>query len=208
MTSMGTDEALKNESLGDKIATDVCTLDATASCLGYPHSESASDAHKAAVGWSGSYPQVARAFAGLAEWLEKSEKLTIDETYTTLFDLKPACTLDIGHHVYGEAYQRGALLSGLVAEHREHGIDLNDELPDYLPTVLRLLGRLPDTPERTLFMERIIGVAVGRMKKQLIQIDTPWAHAVSSLADVYIAPAEELDDTLHKRIRLEVLNRA
>ncbi len=209
MTSVDThNEAASTGSLGDMIATDVCTLDATASCLAYPHPESANHARKAAAGWSANYPQVASAFIKLAEWLDETDKLVIEEAYTNLFDLKPACTLDIGHHVFGEAYQRGALLAGLIGEHREYGVDLNDELPDYLPTVLRLLGRLPNTPERALFMKRIIGVAVGRMKKELIRIDTPWAHAVSSLADVYIAPAEELDDSLHKRIRLEVLNRA
>ena len=90
----------------------------------------------------------------------------------------------------------------------EHKVDLRDELPDYLPTVLRLVGRLDDTPEREMFLSRVVGVGVGRMKKALVKIDTPWARAVSSLADVYVAPAEELDDTLHKRIRLQVLNNA
>lgn len=195
-------------SLAEESFVDPNTLDAIASCLCYPHPDSAKDARRAAAGWGDSYPQVAEHFTLLAEWLEATDPLAIEEAYTNLFDLKPACTLDIGHHVFGEAYQRGALLAGLVAEHREHGVDLRDELPDYLPTVLRLVGRLADTPEREMFLSRVVGVAVGRMKKALVKIETPWARAVSSLADVYIAPAEELDDTLHKRIRLEVLNGA
>ena len=74
--------------------------------------------------------------------------------------------------------------------------------------LFRSVGRLDDTPEREMFLSRVVGVGVGRMKKALVKIDTPWARAVSSLADVYVAPAEELDDTLHKRIRLQVLNNA
>ena len=199
---------LADVSHAEESFADADTLDAIASCLGYPHPDSATDARRAAAGWGDAYPQVAEHFIALAEWLEETDPLAVEDAYTNLFDLKPACTLDLGHHVFGEAYQRGALLAGLVAEHREHKVDMRNELPDYLPTVLRLVGRLEDTPEREMFLSRVLGVGVGRMKKALVKIDTPWARAVSSLADVYIAPAEELDETLHQRIRLQVLNNA
>ena len=41
------------------------------------------------------------------------------------------------------------------------------------------------------------------MKKELKRVKLPWAKAVCSLADVYVAPAEELDDSLQQRIRRE-----
>ena len=188
--------------------TDQTTLDAIAGCLGYPHEGSAANARLAAKGLEGHYPGVAAKYRRLARWIADTDPHFVEEAYTVLFDLKPQCTLDIGHHVYGEAYQRGALLAGLVHELNERGIDMGDELPDYLPTVLRLVGRLPDIEEREIFIDRILAVGIGRMKKALADTKTPWAEALCALADVYVAPPEELDDSLHKRIRLEVLNNA
>ncbi len=181
------------------------TLDAIADSLMFPHASSAARARQAAERLVDDYPTVAQAFSELATWLDETDRFKAEENYTILFDLEPACTLDIGHHIYGEAYQRGSLLAGLTAECREHGVSLADELPDFLPTVLRLVGRLPDSEERRVFIDRILSIAVGKMNKALRRWSGPWAQAVSSLADVYVAPPEELDDSLAKRIRLEVL---
>ncbi len=188
--------------------TDRLTLDALADCLRYPHERSAEQAQVAARGLAADYPGVAQSYRELADWIESTPSEQVEEAYTVLFDLKPQCTLDLGHHLYGEAYQRGALLAGLVHELNHLGIDMRDELPDYLPTVLQLVGRLPGTEERQIFIDRILAVAIGRMKKVLDETNTPFAQALCALADVYVAPAEERDDSLHNRIRLEVLNNA
>ena len=52
--------------------------------------------------------------------LESFEKYIISteldrlrELYTVTFDLNPVCTLDVGYHVFGESYKRGAFLAGL-----------------------------------------------------------------------------------------------
>ena len=34
----------------------------------------------------------------------------IQELYTRTFDINPVCTLEIGWHIFGEDYARGALL--------------------------------------------------------------------------------------------------
>ncbi len=187
---------------------DQTTLDAIAGSFCFPHPESAAEARLAATGLYEEFPDVAARFNSLADWLEQTDPHAVEEAYTTLFDLKPQCTLDIGHHVYGEAYQRGALLAGLVHELNLRGIDMANELPDYLPTVLRLVGRLPDTEEREIFIEQILGIGIARMKKVLEGTKTAWAQALCALTKVYVAPPEEVDDSLHKRIRLEVLNNA
>ena len=188
--------------------TDQTTLDAIAESFSFPHPRSAEHARIAAAGLTDGYPEVAAVYGRLADWIEGTDPHRVEEAYTNLFDLKPQCTLDIGHHVYGEAYQRGALLAGLVQELNLMGISMRDELPDYLPTVLRLVGRLPETEERQIFIDRILAVAIGRMKKVLDEVNNAWAEALCALAEVYVAPPEELDDSLHKRIRLEVLNNA
>lgn len=67
----------------------------------------------------------------------------LEEAYTTCFDMNPACCLDVGWHLFGEEYKRGQFMANLRPVLREHGVDEGPDLPDYLPTLLRLLPRLP-----------------------------------------------------------------
>lgn len=65
-----------------------------------------------------------------------------EELYTRTFDVNPACALEIGWHLFGEEYHRGALLVRLRDELRRHGIPEGTELPDHLLYVLPLLDRM------------------------------------------------------------------
>ena len=77
--------------------------------------------------------------------LEKTRGLDrggVEEMFTRTFEINPVCALEIGWHIYGEDYARGALLVRLRSELRDHGIEEITELPDHLTHVLQLLGRL------------------------------------------------------------------
>lgn len=69
----------------------------------------------------------------------------VQERYVAAFDLDPACSLNIGWHLFGEQYARGEFLAVLREELHRAGIDDTGELPDYLPFVLRLIPRLDET---------------------------------------------------------------
>jgi nitrate reductase molybdenum cofactor assembly chaperone len=66
----------------------------------------------------------------------------IQELYTRTFDINAVCTLEIGWHIYGEDYARGALLVKMRQRLREMNLPESQELPDHLTHVLALLGRL------------------------------------------------------------------
>jgi nitrate reductase delta subunit len=73
----------------------------------------------------------------------------LQEQFTAGFDLNPACTLDLGWHLYGEQYERGAFLVEIRDALREHAVAESSELPDHLTHMLALLGRLePVASER------------------------------------------------------------
>lgn len=86
----------------------------------------------------GSAPALAE-FAAQTQGHSISE---IEELYTATFDLNPACTLEIGWHLFGEDYASGLFLVKMRHELRAHEIKEGLNLTDHLTSVLRLLGRM------------------------------------------------------------------
>jgi len=70
----------------------------------------------------------------------------LQELYTRTFDLNPVCSLELGWHLFGENYDRGALLVKMRQELRRYGLVESAELPDHLTHALILLGHME--PER------------------------------------------------------------
>ncbi len=68
----------------------------------------------------------------------------LQELYTQTFDLNPACALEIGYHLFGEDYKRGAFLAKLRETQADLDLGQERQLPDHLPVLLRLLVHLDD----------------------------------------------------------------
>lgn len=80
----------------------------------------------------------------------------LEETYTRIFDMNPSCTLEIGWHLFGETYKRGSFLANMRESLRTHGIEEGTSLPDFLPTMLKLLPRLNPDDARGLVSDCIL----------------------------------------------------
>ena len=81
------------------------------------------------------------------DWARTRDPVEVEELYAATFDSDEACALEIGWHLYGEAYQRGVFLVEMRRRLRELGIEEGSELPDHLSHVLRWLARALE-PER------------------------------------------------------------
>lgn len=158
-------------------------LGLVAASLEYPDGSSAKQALEAAGQAEGVDPGMAAALLGLSDWLLQAGPGEPEERYSGLFDLRPVCTLHVGYHLFGEAYQRGALLSGLVAEMRKVGVGLGGELPDYLPSVLRLLAALPPGEDREELVDGLLLPALTRMTEAMKAVDSPWSGVLRALPD-------------------------
>jgi nitrate reductase delta subunit len=64
------------------------------------------------------------------------------ELYVQTFEFNPACTLEIGWHLFGENYERGEFLVRMRQELRRYEIPETAELPDHLTHLLALIGRM------------------------------------------------------------------
>jgi len=88
------------------------------------------------------YPTANESMKPLHDYVAGMSLEQIQELYTRTFDINPVCTLEIGWHIYGEDYARGALLVKMRQQLREANLAESQELPDHLTHVLLLLGRL------------------------------------------------------------------
>jgi nitrate reductase delta subunit len=118
----------------------------------------------------------------LAEALEYTNFAppAVQERYVETFDLNPKCALDVGWHLYGEAPERGVFLSMLRDDLARAGVDEHGDLPDHLPTLLRLIPREDDKSASEL--AALIAPAVTRLREVLAADGNPFADVVDTVA--------------------------
>jgi nitrate reductase delta subunit len=97
----------------------------------------------------------------------------LQEAYVQAFDLDPACSLDIGWHLYGDRPERGAFLVMLRERMADAGLDEDGNLPDYLPTLLRLIGR--QDAQLAAALAALIAPAASRVLERLRLQENPFA---------------------------------
>ena len=159
------------------------TLDLVAACLEYPSAGTAALARRAAERTAGDHIALARALWDLAVWLETAPVGQAEERYTALFDLDPVCTLHVGYQVFGDTYPRGAFIANLARELRQAGVSRGDDLPDFLPVVLRLLGAIgPDEAEPLLSI--VVRPALDKMSQALSGSRSPWSDVIRALPEL------------------------
>ena len=81
------------------------------------------------------------------------DAIDLEELYTHTFDINPVCSLEVGWHLFGEDYSRGAFLVRMRELMRRVGVEETSELPDHLPQVLAVLGRIPADEASSLARE-------------------------------------------------------
>jgi nitrate reductase delta subunit len=171
------------------VALDRDTLDALAALVAYPDE-----------GWlervealRRRLPDAAAArLARLAEALAALSPGEIEELYTRTFDLAEDATLDLGWHLFGEAYGRGAFLVRLRELMRRAGVAPGTELPDHLGHVLRVLGRIDEAEARALTAESV-APALARIAGTLADRRSPLLELIEAVREVLgvrdVAPA-------------------
>ena len=127
-----------------------------------------------------SYPATDEARAGLArfEHLKDRPRDELEELYTRTFDVNPVCSLEVGWHLFGEDYARGAFLVKARGLLREVGIEEGGELPDHLTSLLKAMDRLDEETAGTL-SRRFVSPAVVKMLGGFDQ--SPYRAVVSDV---------------------------
>lgn len=126
----------------------------------------------------------AQASAHLADFdvaTRGSQPDELEELYTRTFDFNPSCALEIGWHLFGEDYHRGALLVRLRDELRRHSIQESCELPDHLIHVLPLVDCM-NSRKAAEFSRACVIPAVEKMVANLEGKQNPYESLLRCLA--------------------------
>ena len=132
-------------------------LDAFASLLEYPGEGFAARARAALELLTRDAPSLAQACVAVA-----AGGAELEEAFARAFDWSEERSLDLGWHLYGERYERGAFLVSMRARLRTAGVEEGDELPDHLTVLLRALGRM-ESAEAAAFCAAILAPALGKL---------------------------------------------
>src|SRR5215467_5604666 len=97
----------------------------------------------------------------------------LQELYARTFDLNPACALEVGYHLFGENYKRGEFLANLRETEAPFELGQAQQLPDYLPVLLRLLPKLDDLELRSSLIVECLIPAIEKMFTPLKETDNP-----------------------------------
>ncbi len=134
-----------------------------AELLEYPTVRVAATARLCAVFLESRSPEAAAAIRTFSTIVGNADVRDLEERYAAVFDFNPARTLDLGYQLFGETYKRGVFLVMMKESVLAHEIDTGSELPDHLPSVLRLLADLAPEEEPRELAEEVILPAVEKI---------------------------------------------
>lgn len=130
-------------------------------------------------------------FADFYRMADETPILELQEFYTRTFDLSPVCALEIGYHLFGEDYKRGAFLARLRETENPYELCQENQLPDYLPVVLRLLARMEDEELRAEMTGFCVLPALNKMGEQLEKKKNWYGNAINFAEETLKRIAED-----------------
>lgn len=141
----------------------------------------------------GAVPEQAEECAALlAEFAEEIETFStaeLEELYIQTFDWNPDRCLEIGWHLFGENYDRGAFLVQMRQKLRRYGLAESTELPDHLTHVLPVLGRM-EAGEAAKFTGSFVLPALQKIRTALEGKNNPYQKAIAALDRALRAQAQ------------------
>ncbi|MBI2525826.1 MAG: molecular chaperone TorD family protein [Candidatus Rokubacteria bacterium] len=117
---------------------------AFAEMLSYPGGGVGLAARACAAELAGRSPAAARLVEAFAAFAGETPRGTLEEAYTSAFDLGGAGYPYVGYHLFGESYKRSVFLVRLKEQYRACGLDLGSELPDHVAALMGLLAASED----------------------------------------------------------------
>jgi nitrate reductase delta subunit len=163
--------------------TEANEFDLLASLVGYPGEKYLSNAVLCLEVLAERDPDAA---VPLDEFLVQTRSFSLEELqelYAATFDLDPACSLEVGWHLFGENYERGEFLVKMRGEMRRLGVAESNELPDHLTHALAALGHMEEQ-EAADFAAACLFPALDKMRAALKGKSNPFENVLLAAGHV------------------------
>ncbi len=129
------------------------------------------------------HPGSVEGFRSFASEVEKMNVTELEEFYTRTFDINPVSALEIGWHIYGEQFERGAFLVNMRELSRILGVEESSELPDHLTHILTLLGRM-EQEDADMFVATYLLPGLKKMLAGFAGKGNVYENALITIRDV------------------------
>lgn len=129
------------------------------------------------------FPEIAERLQVFSSFAHECSLDELEEHYTRTFDVNPVCALEVGWHLFGESYARGAFLVQMRQLLRECNIEENGDLPDHLSLLVSALGRIGDAKASELFGKQV-APSIAKMAQGLEAQKNPYASLLRTVAAV------------------------
>ncbi len=107
----------------------------------------------------------------------------VEELFTRTFDINPVCSLELGWHLFGETYERGAFMVQMRDLLRRSAVEESSELPDHLSHALLALGRMNEEEAASFVQSRLLR-ALDKMLEGFNEQDNPYEHIVKAVREL------------------------
>lgn len=173
-----------------------------ADLLEYPECVPTSAAGSCAVIVEGLDPGIAADVEVFAAAIEPYDTGSLQELYTQTFDLEATWHPYLGYHLFGETYQRSVFLVELKERYERHEFEVETELPDHLPVVLRFLSVCDDdglleeivTEGLTPVLEKMLGAEKEGVDKEEVDKEEAVDEETERPAESEAEPEEATAD--------------
>ena len=105
-----------------------------------------------------------------SQWVASRSQSELEEGYTQTFDLSPKCSAEVGWHVFGEDYARGAFMVEIRQLLREYEVPEDTELPDHISHMLLLIDAMATYAGRHGIADRATAEAALRIIDDAINL--------------------------------------
>jgi nitrate reductase delta subunit len=116
----------------------------------------------------------------MSEYAESRCESELEEVFTKTFDSNAERALELGWHLHGENYARGAFMVRMRALLREHGVEERGELPDHVSHVLPVLARAPEDLAAAL-ARGVVSPALDKIAEGFADEANPYYGVITSL---------------------------
>jgi len=172
---------------------DATLIEVWADLLRYPAEGGCERIQRRVAELSSAAPELGDDLQPLAEFAESRPDSELEEVFTKTFDSNAERALELGWHLHGENYARGAFMVRMRTLLREHGIEERGELPDHVSHVLPVLARAPEDMAAAL-AHGVVSPALDKIAEGFADESNPYYGVITSLRkylDEGYGPADE-----------------